>query len=176
MLNAVKDKSVDDMENGHIKSGIQNLILRFGDVNRETRQTEGEVIAAKASKLYNDESVTQSDIWVPLIWRALNFKGYDVHPEWFKTPDKFDNNETRKFNTLVKELANIPGWSEYAIHILTTENGKDLKNDFFDKTIVDKSNVYYKSYLGQDLDKYRMAMYLKYIKYKNKYIQLKNSL
>jgi hypothetical protein len=66
-----------------------------------------------------------------------------------------------KFNNLVKKLANISGWPEYAIKVLTMDE--------------ETYNLNKESYKNTNFNKYKMASYLKYLKYKTKYLKLKNN-
>jgi len=168
-------ENIDNYYN-HIKSAIQNIILKFGNINK-SGISKAEMIARKVSLLLNPTDIrkTQSDLWAPLIWKALNYSGYDVPPQWFKID--LDNDEYYyKFNEFVKELANIPGWADYAVEVLISDNDSytNTDNDFNSDKVISKSNEYKTSYVGKDFNKYKMASYIKYLKYKNKYLKLKN--
>ena len=67
--------------------------------------------------LRNNSPHTQSHVWCPLIWCALQRNGYDVPDEWcvirFNNPD-FE----REFNKQVDILASDKKWVEYALKIL----------------------------------------------------------
>jgi hypothetical protein len=175
-VDAVK-KNIDNGKN-HIKPAIQNIILKFGNIDIDFGISEAEMIAIKVSQLLNLTNIgkTQSFIWVPLIWKALNYSGYDVPPEWFKI-DLGNDEYYYKFNEFVKKLANISGWADYAIEVLISDNDlsyTNTDNDFYSGKVISKSNEYKTSYVGKDFNKYKMASYIKYLKYKNKYLKLKN--
>lgn len=72
-------KSVDK---SHIKPTLQNIILNFGEVSSITLVKQGVEIANKVS-LVNPKGtkVIQSNVWCPLIWKALLESGYNVLKE-----------------------------------------------------------------------------------------------
>ena len=175
-VDAVK-KNIDDGKN-HIKPAIQNIILKFGNIDTDFGISKAEMIAGKVSQLLNSTNIekTQSDVWVPLIWKALNYSGYDIPPEWFKI-DLGNDEYYDKFNKFVKELANIPGWADYAVEVLISDNDSsytNTDNDFYSSKVISKSNEYKTSSVDKNFNKYKMASYIKYLKYKNKYLKLKN--
>ena len=173
--NAVKKNII----NGSIiKPALQSIILNFGDIDTKYGITQGEIIAQDAlSVLHLDKMIsTKSKILTLLIWKALNYSGYDVPPNWFYI--NLDNDEYYyKFNEFVKKLANIPGWADYATEVLISDNDDSYTyndNEFESLKIINKSIKYSQSYKGKDFNKYKMASYIKYLKYKNKYLKLKN--
>ena len=190
LKNAVSN-SVDNMESGHIKATIQNIILSFGRKNILTQLLKAQEIASSVSLLNPDGiAKTQSKVWVPLIWKALNYSGYDVPPEWIKVDLGNDNEKYRQFNEYVKELSNLSGWTEYAMHVLLNagnEQFKEYDNTFESEKVIKLSTQYNKSYKNINFKQYKMATYnstggsantykTKYLKYKNKYLKLKNKL
>jgi len=172
-------KNIDNGVN-HIKPTLQNIILKFGEPEEAALKgliTQGEVIAGKAAGLLTElksfGTKTHSSVLVPLIWKSLNKSGYDVPPEWFKA--NFEE-KTKDFNKLVSELSSIPGWADYAVEVLISDvDSYDKKdNEFESPKVIAKSDAYRESYKGKDFKKYKMASYIKYLKYKNKYLKLKN--
>ena len=163
-----------DNNDGHIKPAIQNIVLKFGPINVVSK---GEEIAELVSGINTaGTGGTQSAVWVPLIWKALNYAGYDVPPEWFNNVNVTDVN---MFNKLVKELSSLPGWAEYAVYVLINSgtivfNNDD--NDFFSDIVVNKAQEYAGRYKTANYSDLRMATYIKYMKYKNKYMMLKNNI
>ena len=137
------EKNIDD-DKSHIKPTLQNIILNFGEVSSITLVKQGVEIANKVS-LVNPKGtkVTQSNVWCPLIWKALLESGYSVPKEW--TQVKLNNEEDYKiFNDAVKELATIPKWNKYAVNILVNDN-KNYKNGTadFDNELVIKASDHY---------------------------------
>ena len=178
--NFIKDTLINiDNSKCHIKPALQNIILKFGDevtTDFGLQMTSGELIALETS-LLKPGLITQSELWVPLIWKALNYAGYDVKPECLHIV--FDDTEKyNKFNKLVIKLAELPKWPEYAANILLYDNDnyKSTENDFDSPKVINKANSY-KSFQGKDHSQYKMAMYEeKYKKYKQKYIELKKNI
>jgi hypothetical protein len=178
--NFIKDTLINiDNSKCHIKPALQNIILKFGDevtTDFGLKMTSGELIALEIS-LLKPGLITQSELWVPLIWKALNYAGYDVKPECLNIV--FDDNEKyNKFNKLVIKLAELPKWPEYAANILLYDNDnyKSTENDFDSEKVINKANSY-KSFKGKDHSQYKMAIYEeKYKKYKQKYIELKKNI
>jgi hypothetical protein len=169
--------NIDD-GNNHIKPALQNIILHFGKLT-DIGITEAEIIAQKSINIKNETlkdstSKTHSDIWVPLIWKALNYAGYDIPPKWFKID--LNDDKSLQFNSLVKKLASISGWADYAINVLINDNDtyKEDDNTFESEKVKQKSKQYNDSYKSKDFKKYKMATYIKYLKYKNKYLKLKS--
>ena len=54
-----------------------------------------------------------------VIWKALNYYGYDVPPEWFDRLELASESEYREFNQIVKELAGVTNWADNAVKLLT---------------------------------------------------------
>jgi len=168
-------KNVDDSK-CHIKPALQNIILEYGQTT-EFGISKAQQIAQNVAKLNpKGIAVSQSDVWVPLIWKALNYVGYDVKPECFDV--KLNNyEEYNKFNEYVKELATLPGWAKYAAYILINDTDNYGNDDNkFDSEKVKQKSVMYSAIPDVNHDKYKMASYQKYLRYKKKYLQLKQLL
>jgi hypothetical protein len=157
----------------HIKPAIQNIILNYGKIG-EWGISEAQVIAQLVSNLNFANSQTQSNIWCPLIWKALYQCGYNVNPECIKV--NLPNNENYEtFDMLVVQLASLPGWEEYAINILLHDNDHygENDNDFMSNKVIDKTE-YYTNLALSNFSIYKRPDYKqKYLKYKQKYIRLK---
>jgi len=86
------------------------------------------------------------DIEEILIFKALNYYGYDINPECIYI--NFINNvDYISFNNNVKKLANIPGWAVFAANILLYDNDNYDNYDNYDKKtylkkIKEKSSKY----------------------------------
>lgn len=163
--------SIDDGKS-HIKATLQNVILNFGK-NTGFGIPDAQLVAQKAS-LLNTSNLgnTQSSIWCPLIWKALNYNGYDVPPEWFEVK----NVDNRMFNSYVKELSNIKGWAEYAMQVLSQGGNQTFSsndNSFDSQKVKQLTNSYSQSYKGKNFNNLRMETFKKYMKYKKKYLSLK---
>ena len=169
-------KNIDD-NICHIKPTLQTIILNYGEIDDNFGIAKAWGIANRISAINpQGTSVTQSYVWVPLIWRALNYFGYDVNPKCLEV--KLDTNDNyRIFNEAVKELANIPGWAEYAVRILVGDNDNYNKedNDIDSEKVKNKSS-YYANLFSIDHSQYMMDKYKKYLKYKQKYLKLKHLL
>ena len=152
-------KNIDDNKS-HIKAAVQNIILKYGDIDTTVLLSQGEKIASLVSELNPDGTLgTQSKVWCPLIWKALNYANYDVPREWYQVELKDYDYGT--FNTLVKQLAKLPGWAEYAVEVLTTDKYKYRTNDnsFDSKIVTDRAKYYANTPKNNDYSKYTMATY-----------------
>jgi hypothetical protein len=132
--------SIDEKTN-NIKSDLQKLILNYSNI------------------LDIINKITNSDLHNALIWKALNFYGYDVNPDYFNNIILLNNDDYRTFNDVVIKLAKTDGWAKHAVNILVSDNNKPP--------------------LDQPIDnqEYMMEQYnKKYLKYKHKYLKLKQQL
>ncbi len=184
-IDAIK-KNIDDNK-CHIINALQNIILNYGKNIPELSISEGQSIAQRAAGLNpKGTGVTQSDIWNPLIWKALNYAGYDVKPECFNKIQFNNIKSYEEFNNLVKELSELPGWADYAVNVLTATHDpfKDTDNDFESQIVQDKTKEF-TNLKSNDNSMYKMSIYnnnitqansakQKYLKYKQKYLNLKN--
>ncbi len=165
--------SIDDGKS-HIKATLQNVILNFGK-NTGFGIPEAQLVAQKASLLNtNNLGNTQSSIWCPLIWKALNYNGYDVPPEWLEVK----NVDNRMFNAYVKDLSNIKGWTEYAMEVLSQGGNQTFSsndNSFESQKVKQLTSSYSQSYKGKNFNNLRMETFNKYMKYKKKYLSLKKN-
>ena len=132
-----------------------------------------------------------------LIWKTLNYSGYDIPPEWFKV-NLDTEDEYRQFNSIVKELSKIDGWDIFTIYCLLASNiivnniyGVKKYFSDFNGTVTSL-----KSILKTKYDQYKMATYgtetifksimsggkygidykYKYEKYKKLYLELKSKI
>ena len=161
-----------NVNNGYIISPLQKIILKFGNISTNFDITEGEIIAQNVSSL-SLNIFESSYVWIPLIWKALNYAGYDVPPEYFINLKLKNENDYKTFNNNVKKLAIIPGWPEYALDILINTDNKFNNDDYFMSTVVENiSNIYINKNHG-NMSSYKMEEYKKkYLKYKKKYLNL----
>jgi hypothetical protein len=76
---------------------------------------------------------TQSIIWCPLIWRALQLSKsctWEIPRDFVRVSVIVAD----EFERIAFDLSNIEGWAEYAMKVLRTKNHKlTFKNDFEDK-------------------------------------------
>jgi hypothetical protein len=151
------EKNIDGVY-GHIKAALQNIILLYGDIDPDFGITQGEIIADSVSKL-NPDAPTQSKVWCPLIWKALNLANYDVPRYWYQVELKDADYAT--FNNKVIELAKLPGWAKYAVEVLTSDNYNYNENDnsFESQIVITKANNYKNSAKDKDFSKYMMSTY-----------------
>jgi len=84
-----------------------------------------------------------------LIWKSLNYYGYDIPPEWFKSNDQ-ERHNIKNFNIKVKEKGNNKMWVNNTMILLFGEEQHDI-------------------FLMSEKWK------KKYLKYKQKYITLKKN-
>uniref|UniRef100_A0A6C0DA02 Uncharacterized protein n=1 Tax=viral metagenome TaxID=1070528 RepID=A0A6C0DA02_9ZZZZ len=161
-LQKVIQNGIDDNNNGHIKSALQNIILMYGEVDKQLGGiTEGEKIANIVSFINpKGTNATQSNVWVPLIWKSLNYAGYDVPPEYFINLKLNNDEDHRIFNENVIKLSKLNGWAEYAIDILISNTEKYSKSDnsFESQKVIDESKKYKNKNHG-DLSPYKMDTY-----------------
>ena len=106
-------KSIDE-ETNNIKLELQKLILGYSNVINIINK------------------INNSELHNPLIWKALNFFGYDVNPDYLKV-NLNNNDEYRLFNDAVIELAKIDGWAENAVKILVSDTNIDNSEFMMDK-------------------------------------------
>lgn len=136
-------RNVDNHNTGHIIAAVQNIILRYGNTT-EFGITEGEEIAGSIVK---NPQGTQSNIWCPLIWKALSQCNYNI-PNYTYLNDKAPNN-ANNFDTNVTLLKNISWWCEYAVEVLNTDFGPipDNSNDFQSDFVISNSDRIMAPYL-----------------------------
>jgi hypothetical protein len=136
----IKYNNIDDIKTGHIISSLQCIILNYGNIiddndpflndyeksifNFLDSKTKGYLIATRASSIKTLKG-TQSQIWCPLIWLALKYKGYlteepNTSEFYNQSIYKFYKNENdiNKFNNLARLLSELDDWAEYALFCL----------------------------------------------------------
>ena len=136
--------NIDNHNTGHIRATIQNIILKFGEPHPDlTFVLKGEIIA---QEVMDTKNPTQSNVWCPLIWKALDECGYEIpNYTYFKSNMnnvRFLSNFTiDNFNEKITELSNINGWCEYAVRVLNYEfiNIPRYSNDFYHHFVKQKS-------------------------------------
>jgi hypothetical protein len=169
-FNTVKN-SIDD-GNAHIIPAIQNIVLKFGELDPVWASPQAQVIAMRFSD--GDFRRTQSRYWVPLIWNALKINGYDV-PDQLIAND-FGEELRQRLIINSTELSQIQNWDKYAIEVLSnayTESYTGVDNNFDSQKVRDLSERYKASSANKNFDhlkNYRQ----KYLKYKKKYLLLKS--
>ena len=109
--------------------------------------------------------ISQSNVWCPLIWKALHYNGYNVNPECLKVELIDSNNEILclnqntkydLFNNFAIDLANLPGWPEYAANILLNDNYNYNSNDNnFESDIVRNKTFIYTNMINGNIKKYK---------------------
>lgn len=126
-------KSVSNLKRGHLFNKMQILILSYkapGEINEIGRQLcKAERIGTLCVIEHSAQYKTQSEYWCPLIMEALKLAGYDIPTNWTNT--KADP----IIQTYAEELAQIPGWAEYAYKLTDTyeKELKQIPNNFNDK-------------------------------------------
>jgi hypothetical protein len=123
----IKAGMITDEKTGIISTNKLNLILTEDDTYDNSYD------ANKKSKL---------------IWKALNYSGYDVPPEWFIVDLGRDNTEYTKFNKFVINLSENVNWVNNAVkHLLNTnsiENAEQYKMSQYRSYSQPQSGGYYK--------------------------------
>jgi hypothetical protein len=149
-------------DNYNIKPLLQIIIFNFSDGEKIFAV---ENIAMSAFKnLINQKQDSEklknlkSRLWSSLIWKALNYSGYDIPSEWFYI-HLDDNEKYYQFNYYVKKLSKIKGWAEYALEVLIKDDQlyeDTIKEDFMSKIVTTKSKKYFDSSRTTDFNKYKM--------------------
>jgi hypothetical protein len=142
-----------DTETGEINLYLIHLIYNYGNPGSFLswmigyNYINGEYIYKKAILLDDDiEFDNYIKITTALIWKSLNYYGYDIEPNWFRNIKLSTDEKYKIFNEYVIELSNITNWGEYAIYILLNDNSnkeyyKDIV-DFETEEIIKYSNQY----------------------------------
>jgi len=138
-------RSKIDGDNGHIQAGIQNLILAYNNCNYDdfdsTTTTNCMILSSYISDITsNTRASTQSNVWVPFIWSALQKSGRisNIPQQWYASNDNND-----ELNKLAQRIITIPGWIEYTLYILSDKynsSSLSLPNEFND-VIFNESNT-----------------------------------
>jgi hypothetical protein len=139
LLNDLTPLNTVDNNNGNINI-ISQIIPSSGEVY--------DIV----SEVKNNLSPGNDKLRNPLIWKALNYSGYDIPVQWFDTTNILTNNtESIKFNEYVKKLSGVNNWAKNTMEILLN-NPPSINHDDY------------------QMDKWRR----KYLKYKQKYLDLNN--
>ena len=153
LIEQIRKQGNIDNNKYHIKPALQNIILKFGNMT-EFGIKHGEYIAQLVSRL-NPQGTqgTQSNVWVPLIFRALQLNGILVDEECCNV--NINNQKQKQFNEYALELSKLDGWTDYALNILLNDNNNYGPNDnSFDSSIVNqKSEKYASNQLGHSSSK-----------------------
>ena len=155
-INLFKESVIKSIDNKkcHIIPAIQNIILNFGNNENNFNLPEGVLIAGKASSL-NPKGLnkTQSIVWVPLIWNALNILKYKVPNEWLNI--NLEDSKKEELLKLSKKLSEIKNWDKYAIEVLINAckiNFSKNDNDFYSEKVNQLSEQYGKSCIDKNFD------------------------
>jgi hypothetical protein len=180
--------------NGEINPKLLYLILWFNDEPlyfKEIYEWDKDNLVLIDNKMY------YSKLFSPFIFKALNYAGYDVDPKYINVHFD-DDNKNRIFNENVIGMANMSEWAKYTAYLLTTKidystfkfNDNKKNKDLMSK---DLTNIFvlqkkfkedfYNNKDSMDHSMYKMKKmaggmiggknYIKYLKYKNKYLELK---
>lgn len=131
-------ENVDNRNSGHIVPRIQNLILYYPSVKDESLGMSASfLIAQRFSEIAIEEkyihmSETQSSVWCPLIWRALEYANM-IRPSDYSKLDTKRHVTEQLEDSLHKhatKLSIVQGWPNYAMKILQTEGIPKFRNDF----------------------------------------------
>ena len=155
-INLFKESVIKSIDNKkcHIIPALQNIILNFGNCDNDFNLPEGVLIAGKASSL-NPKGLnkTQSIVWVPLIWNALNILKYKVPNEWLNI--NLEDSKKEELFKLSKRLSEIENWDKYAIEVLINAfkiNFSKNDNDFYSEKVNQLSEEYGNSCIDKNFD------------------------
>lgn len=187
--------NVDDVNNGHIKAPIQNIIFSYTAPGEYCLSgsfgCKAYNIAIQASVIHNSmQDATQSAVWCPLIWKALLYSGYPVPFGWTKYNGQGDK---QQLDILSQELTKIDGWDKFALVALNIDLNENLDNDFNEQNnqmannitnMITNNNIngltfedFIKNKNINKLDQLggKNSYINKYLKYKNKYVNLRQA-
>lgn len=139
--------NVDNTVTGHIHSTVQNIILKYGDIDEDFCISKGEIIANQVSALNKSGiSGTQSSVWCPLIWNALKLinKDLPIKDNWLNYKTSIIDEKEQNFISLYKELSTLNGWYEYAIKVLNYNFGTTIppgSNNFDNEFVIKMSDI-----------------------------------
>ena len=160
--NLITDIEFNKDNYNNIKPLLQIIIFNFSDGEKSFAVETIAIAAFKNLINQNQDSDKlknlKSQLWSSLIWKALNYSGYDIPSEWFNI-HLDDNEKYYQFNEYVKKLSKIQGWAEYALEVLIKDKEfyKDaIKEDFMSKNVKTISKKYFDSYKRTNFNKYKM--------------------
>lgn len=179
LINKIKNSLENEIQ-GTIKEPIKLIIFNFSEKTKSIYK----FITADFDILGTGKNIIN-----PLVWKSLNYANFDVPPEWFQIDLSSNFINSNKLNYYVKELANTNGWADYTIEVLNKAGSAkniqyiNLENGFNDKIIKDFTAEYILSANENKNDFLNLKMemigganfYLKYLKYKNKYLEMKKN-
>ena len=166
--------NVDDKISGHIKPNVQELIFLFKTSEPGTLPLNRyyyELISAITPKI---PDATKSRILVPVILNSLSENGFLIPTSWLRIDQTLSDDVKQNIIEIINILKTDNEFNKYAFYLLT--NTIDNKSyELIDTDMAYADNIYglINSFNFKDykLDKY----YKKYLKYKQKYIDLKNN-
>jgi len=132
LITDIKDNK-DNYNN--IKPQLQNAIFNFNFSDGKKIFTVESIAIVAFKDLINQKQNYEklknlkSRLWSSLIWKALNYSGYDIPSEWFYI-HLDDNEKYYQFNYYVKKLSKIKGWAEYALEVLIKDKDSYRRTDF----------------------------------------------
>jgi hypothetical protein len=132
LITDIKDNK-DNYNN--IKPELQNAIFNFNFSDGKKIFTVESIAIVAFKNLINQKQNYEklknlkSRLWSSLIWKALNYSGYDIPSEWFYI-HLDDNEKYHQFNYYVKKLSKIKGWAEYALEVLIKDKDSYRRTDF----------------------------------------------
>lgn len=141
-LNKVKN-SIDNKK-CHIIPAIQNIILNYGKSNNAFNLPQGILLAGEASNLNPDGILkSQSKVWVPLIWNALNFLNFNVPSEWLNI--NLNEENKNKLLEISKRLSKLKNWGKYTMIVLKNahKNKFNKSDNDFESIKVKKLSKFY---------------------------------
>jgi len=150
---------VDDITNGHLPAHIQSLIFCFGKENENFPCGEGQEQINNFSFDLGKNRVsiigTQSALWCPIIWNALNDdltipdKYLTYGNEYLEDKDikkVFTDVQKKRYNLIVKYAGffkSNSNWKRYALHILHKDTiiPNNIGNQFNDRLKEEKNKI-----------------------------------
>ena len=130
LITDIKDNK-DNYNN--INPQLQDAIFNFSNGAKivDVESIANAAFETLINQKQNSETLRnlKSKLWSSLIWKALNYSGYDIPSEWFYI-HLDDNEKYYQFNYYVKKLSKIPGWAEYALEVLIKDKDSYRITDF----------------------------------------------
>lgn len=193
-LIALVKHNIDDNAS-HIIGKLQTLILNYGEYDHNLHLREGMKIAIAVAELRKGQHIQASNIWCPLIWQSLSLCGYNIPPHFYNVAHVLEPQHIDAFNAYCLNLIAIHNnsWCKYAVYCLLNFDKNDPQHmslpediDYYTPAHYNISDMFSLNSQkpphegGPPVAPLAAAAaanwHKKYLKYKSKYLQLKNNL
>jgi hypothetical protein len=130
--------NIDDNAS-HIIGKLQTLILNYGEYDHNLQLREGMVIASAVAELRKGQHIQASNIWCPLIWRSLALCGYNIPPHFYNVEHILEPQHIDTFNAYCLNLIALHNysWCRYAVYCLLNFDKKNLQHMSLPEDITD---------------------------------------